>query len=460
MAPVKPQPNEAELAYVDDISAAMLQRTPGHTRRLLYLLAAVVLTFLLWAAWAQVDEVTIGLGRVIPSQHTQVIQNLEGGILKELFVNEGQQVERDQPLLRLDDTRFRSDLRGTEEERASLQGLVARLRAQLASISSSGEGAALKVSIDAQPLTLPAGFGERFGELLAREQAALTAQLNSLRSQLDGANQQITQRQQEQRELESRIGHLGKGYELGKEELALTKPLAADGVVSRVELIKLERQVNELQSELAAAQLNLPKIRSAVSEALSKRDELVSKFLAETRETLNARESELAKLSEAQVGIQDRVERTLVASPVRGTIKKIHINTVGGVIQPGMPILEIVPQEESLLVEARVQPKDIAFLRPGLPAVVKFTAYDFAIYGGLRGTLEHISADTIEDEEKKPFYLVRVRTESSHLGDASKPLPIIPGMLVQVDVITGKKSVLDYLLKPILRARDQALRER
>ena len=460
MAPVKPQPNEAELAYVDDISAAMLQRTPGHTRRLLYLLAAVVLTFLLWAAWAQVDEVTIGLGRVIPSQHTQVIQNLEGGILKELFVNEGQQVERDQPLLRLDDTRFRSDLRGTEEERASLQGLVARLRAQLASISSSGEGAALKVSIDAQPLTLPAGFGERFGELLAREQAALTAQLNSLRSQLDGANQQIAQRQQEQRELESRIGHLGKGYELGQEELALTKPLAADGVVSRVELIKLERQVNELQSELAAAQLNLPKIRSAVSEALSKRDELVSKFLAETRETLNARESELAKLSEAQVGIQDRVERTLVASPVRGTIKKIHINTVGGVIQPGMPILEIVPQEESLLVEARVQPKDIAFLRPGLPAVVKFTAYDFAIYGGLRGTLEHISADTIEDEEKKPFYLVRVRTESSHLGDASKPLPIIPGMLVQVDVITGKKSVLDYLLKPILRVRDQALRER
>lgn len=460
MAPVKPQPSEAELAYVDDISAAVLLRTPGHTRRLLYLLAAVVFTFLLWAAWAEVDEVTIGLGRVIPSQHTQVIQNLEGGILKELYVNEGQQVERDQPLLRLDDTRFRSDLRGTEEERASLQGLVARLQAQLASISSSGEGAALKVSISAQPLTLPAGFGERFGELLAREQAALDAQLNSLRNQLDGANQQIAQRQQEQRELESRISHLGKGYDLGKEELALTKPLAADGVVSRVELIKLERQVNDLQSELSAAQLNLPKIRSAVSEALSKRDELVSKFLAETRETLNARESELSKLSESQVGIQDRVERTLVGSPVRGTIKKIHINTVGGVIQPGMPILEIVPQEESLLVEARVQPKDIAFLRPGLPAVVKFTAYDFAIYGGLRGTLEHISADTIEDEEKKPFYLVRVRTESSHLGDASKPLPIIPGMLVQVDVITGKKSVLDYLLKPILRARDQALRER
>lgn len=460
MRHVNRQPSEAELPYVDDINAALLESTPTHSRRLLYLIAAVTLAFVLWAAWAEVDEVTVGQGRVIPSQQTQVVQNLEGGILAEIFVTEGQQVARGEPLLRLDDTRFRSDLRGSEEERASLQGLVARLQAQLASVNVKGSGEQLQVRIEPQPLLLPAGFAERFAALAEREQQALDSQLQSLADQLAAAEQLAAQRAQEARELESRISHLQQSNRLVQEELRLTAPLAKEGAVSRVELIKLERQVNDLQSELAAARLNLPKIRFAQGEARAKRDELVSRFRAETRETLNQKEADLAKLSESQVGIQDRVERTLLGSPVHGTIKKIHINTVGGVVQPGMAIMEIVPQEESLLIEARVQPKDIAFLRPGLPAIVKFSAYDFAIYGGLSGTLEHISADTIEDEEKKPFYLVRVRTERSYLGDVQQGLPIIPGMLAQVDVITGKKSVLDYLLKPILRARQQALRER
>lgn len=454
------QPSEAELPYVDDINAALLESTPTHSRRLLYLIAAVTLAFVLWAAWAKVDEVTVGQGRVIPSQQTQVVQNLEGGILEEIFVSEGQRVARGEPLLRLDDTRFRSDLRGSEEERASLQGLVARLKAQLASVSIKDGGQQLQVRIEPQPLVLPAGFAERFAALAEREQQALDSQLQSLADQLAAAEQLEAQRAQEVRELESRISHLQQSNRLVQEELRLTAPLAKEGAVSRVELIKLERQVNDLQSELSAARLNLPKIRFAQGEAHAKRDELVSRFRADTRETLNQKEAELAKLSESQVGMQDRVERTLLGSPVHGTIKKIHINTVGGVVQPGMAIMEIVPLEESLLIEARVQPKDIAFLRPGLPAVVKFSAYDFAIYGGLSGTVEHISADTIEDEEKKPFYLVRVRTARSYLGDTQQGLPIIPGMLAQVDVITGKKSVLDYLLKPILRARQQALRER
>jgi membrane fusion protein, adhesin transport system len=455
-----PLPREADLPYVDDINAAMLETTPTHTRRVLYLIACVTFSFVLWAAWAKVDEVTVGQGRVIPSQQTQVVQNLEGGILAQIFVSEGQHVARGEPLVRLDDTRFRSDLRGSEEELASLQGLVARLKAQLASVNIKENGSLLQVRIEPQPLVLPANFGAQFAAVVEREQQALNSQLQSLADQLAAAEQQEAQRGQEVRELESRITHLQESNRLVQEELRLTAPLAKEGAVSKVELIKLQRQVNDLQSELSAARLNLPKIRFAQAEARAKHDELASRFRAEARETLNQKEAELAKLSESQVGIQDRVERTLLGSPVHGTIKKIHINTVGGVVQPGMAIMEIVPLEESLLVEARVQPKDIAFLRPGLPAIVKFSAYDFAIYGGISGTVEHISADTIEDEEKKPFYLVRVRTEHSYLGDAQQGLPIIPGMLAQVDVITGKKSVLDYLLKPILRARKQALRER
>ena len=180
----------------------------------------------------------------------------------------------------------------------------------------------------------------------------------------------------------------------------------------------------------------------------------------DTQTELEEKQNKLSQLSEGQVGLQDRVARTSVLSPVKGTIKTIKVNTVGGVVQPGMDLVEVVPMEDNLLIEARVLPKDIAFLRPGLEAIVKVSAYDFAIYGGLKGKLEHISADTIQDEKGNAFYLVRVRTEKSYLGDASKPLPIIPGMMASVDIITGKKSVLEYLLKPIIRAKQSALRER
>ena len=240
----------------------------------------------------------------------------------------------------------------------------------------------------------------------------------------------------------------------------MNRPLAKEGIVPQVELIKLERQVNEMRGELENARLLLPKQNSLLKESILKRIDVALQFRVNAQKELDEKRNKLAQVTEGQVGLKDRVARTSVLSPVRGTIKTIKVNTVGGVVQPGMDLVEVVPLEDNLLVEARVLPKDIAFLRPGLPAIVKITAYDFAIYGGLQGTLEHISADTIQDDKGNAFYLVRVRTGKSFLGDASKPLPIIPGMMANVDIITGKKSVLDYLLKPILRARYTALRER
>ena len=226
------------------------------------------------------------------------------------------------------------------------------------------------------------------------------------------------------------------------------------------DLLRLRRQVNDLQGELEQGRLAVPRAESALGEAGKRIEKAFSTFRAEAQRDLNAHEAEIAGLKEVVFAGEDRVRRTEVRSPVRGTIKTLKIGTIGGVVQPGADLVEIVPLEDTLLVEAQVRPADIAFLAPGLPAMVKITAYDFSIYGGLKGVVEDISADTIVNERDESFYRVRVRTDRNYLGAEGQPLRIIPGMTAQVDVLTGEKTVLDYLLKPILRARSRALTER
>ncbi|MGL5597111.1 MAG: HlyD family type I secretion periplasmic adaptor subunit, partial [Aeromonas sp.] len=414
-------------------------------------------------SWAKLDEVTVGQGKIMPSRQLQVIQNLEGGIVKEIFVKEGDVVEKGQPLLRIDDTRFRSDFREREQEVVNLRGDVARLRAEMTSIdvrNDSSVGWRQQVTITESPIQFPKGYESEFPEYAKREHSVLRDRLNNLKNQLYIVGQQIEQKEQELIELNAKIRTVGRSVELARQELNISRPLAKEGIVPQVELIKLERQVNEMQGELENNRLMIPKLNSVLREAISKRNDIALTFRAESQTELNEKQGQLGKLSEGQVGLQDRVDRTSVVAPLKGTIKKLKINTLGGVVQPGMDLMEIVPLEDTLLVEANVSPKDIAFLRPGLDAVVKISAYDFTIYGGLHGKVEQISADSIQDKEGNSFYLVRVRTNKSYLGDELNALPIIPGMLASVDIITGKKSVLDYLLKPILRARQSALRER
>jgi adhesin transport system membrane fusion protein len=247
---------------------------------------------------------------------------------------------------------------------------------------------------------------------------------------------------------------------LAQEELKLTQPAFEQGAVSRVELLQIEREVNQMQGDMEATKLALPRARSSLREAQTKLEESTAKFRADAQEELTKVKAELDKIRESSVSLEDKVQRTQVRSPVKGIVKQIQINTVGGVIKPGMNLIEIVPLEDSLLIEAKVRPEDIGFIKPGLTAMVKLTAYDFAIFGGLPAKVENISADTILDEEGNSFYLVRVRTDKSYLGTDEAPLPIIPGMQASVDVITGKKTLLDYLLKPILKAQQNALRER
>ncbi|ACQ92877.1 type I secretion membrane fusion protein, HlyD family [Tolumonas auensis DSM 9187] len=455
--------NQKQLDLLDDASAAVLLTTPIRAKLLLWSCFLFFIVAFIWAAWAELDEVTRGDGKVIPSKQLQVIQNLEGGIVKEIFAREGQMVEEGQELLRIDDTRFRSDFGEKQQELISVQGDVARLRAEIASISVSNDTSLPwreQAVINEQPIIFPEGYEAISPENVARQKNALQANINNLNNQLVIMGQQIEQKENEILEINSKIRTLGRSVGLAGREVAINRPLVKEGIVSQIDLLKMQRQLNDMQGELENARLLLPKQNSLLRESILKRKDVALQFRVDAQKEMEEKQSRLSQLNEGQIGLKDRVSRTSVTSPVKGTIKTLKVNTVGGVVQPGMDIVEIVPTEDTLLIEAKVLPKDIAFLRPGLKAMVKFTAYDFTIYGGLDGKLEHISADSIQDDKGNSFYLVRVRTDRSFLGSDAEPLPIIPGMMATVDIVTGKKSVLEYLMKPILRAKQSALRER
>jgi len=260
--------------------------------------------------------------------------------------------------------------------------------------------------------------------------------------------------------MESRSKQLRRSLELAREEKAITEPLVRNGVMPRVDLIRIERQLSDLKGEIDTIGLSIPRLRSAVKEAEQRIEEVQLSAKSEITNELNRARAELKSVRETLFAGRDRVTRTEVRSPVHGTIKEIKHTTVGGVIRPGEDILEIVPLDDRLLIEARIRPTDIAFLRPSQQAIIKVAAYDFSIYGGLKAKVEHISADTIRDDKGDSFYRVYLRTEKNTLAHQGNELPIIPGMTTTVEVLTGKKSVLDYLLKPILKARERALRER
>ncbi len=281
-----------------------------------------------------------------------------------------------------------------------------------------------------------------------------------MQSNIDVLQQQARQRQQELAENQAKLNKLRTSYELSNEELKMSEPLVSVGVISEVEILRLKRTVNDLRGEMETTRLAIPRIQSSLNEVRQKIEDVKVRFQSEAASQLSEVQAELGRTQTTITSAEDRVSRTLVRAPVKGKINRLMINTVGGVIQPGEDIVEIVPVDDSLLIEAHIRPSDIAFLRPGQNAMIKFTAYDFSIYGGLPATLERISADTITNEEDESFYLIYLRTEKNYIDSSKGPLEIIPGMTVTVDILTGKKTVLDYLLKPILKAKNEALRER
>ncbi len=436
-------PEDAE--FMSEVSAATLESAHrvGHSLLLFTLLFFCAAGW--WAYETTLDEVTRGDGKVIPSSKVQVIQNLEGGILSEVLVAEGEIVNKGQILLKIDDTRFSSSFRETKLKYFELLARSTRLKAER----------------DGSKLVLPENILAEQPKLAVSELALYTARQLELTSTIRVLNQQVAQRRQELIERQSRQKQLQRSYSLSDQELKMSAPLVAEGVMSEVELLRLKRTANDLKGEMDANRLATPRIQSTLNEVRQKIEEQRVRFKTDAAMQLSEVDAELSRTKETTFSLKDRVTRTQVRSPVKGTIKQLKINTVGGIIQPGMDLLEIVPIEDNLLIEARIRPADIAFLRPGQDAMVKLTAYDFSIYGGLPAKLERISADTITDEKDESFYLIYLRTENNYIESKQKgQLDIIPGMTTSVDILTGKKTVLDYLLKPILKAKNQALRER
>jgi adhesin transport system membrane fusion protein len=435
--------NGDEIFLTDTAAAVVIG--PGRGSHLILLCTVLFFSAALtWASMANIDEVTRGEGKVIPSSRVQVVQNLEGGILTEMLVREGDTVAKGQPLLRLDDIRFASSYRETRSKYLALLASAARLKAEA----------------EQQPVNMPDVVTQEDPALAANEIALFRSRAAELASNRNTLEQQEKQTSLEIGEHSARRNKLARSLVLLREELSMSEPLAREGAISDVEILRLKRSVNETRGELEASELAVQRLQSAHEEMKSKITDLEIRFRTEARSDLNNIESELSTMQETLRSQEDRVSRTLVKSPVRGTVKQVMVTTVGGVIQPGMDLVEIVPLDSSLVVEAHVRPSDIAFLRPEQDATVKLTAYDYAIYGGLPAKLEHISADTITDENGESSFVIRVRTDRSHLGTDAAPLQIIPGMTAMVDILTGEKTVLDYLLKPVLRARERALRER
>ncbi|MDB3986097.1 HlyD family type I secretion periplasmic adaptor subunit [Pseudomonadales bacterium] len=421
-----------------------LTQTQPLSHLALWITAVFVLTAIIWANFAALEEITRADGRIIASSQTQVVQNLEGGILSAILVKEGDRVEKGQVLLQIDNTRFASSFNES-------QSAITTLRFKMLRLASEISGKPMQA-----PPNLTAAEQQSFND----EAQLLKSRQDELKSNLAILEQQRSQHKQAKEELQRELQKLAQGADYARQELAMTAPLVETGAVSQVELIRLKAAVNEAEGRLEGIRLKLPAQDSIVTEATQKIQERQQQYLAVAQEELTATRADLERLSYSKVALQDRVARTEVRSPANGIVNQILVTTERAVIQPGMDLLEIVPLDDTLLINAKVRPVDIAFIRPGQKATVKVTAYDFAIYGGLDATLEQISADTIVDETGEYFFQIRVRTAKNYLGQAENPLPIMPGMIATVDISTGEKTVMDYLLKPLKRATASALTER
>ena len=401
-----PRIHPAHAAYMNDLRESLLAQSIPGTLVMLYLVAAVMIGGVIWAKFAKVEEVTQGQGKVVPVRREQLIQSLEGGILADMRVKEGDVVQKGQVLLNIDPKRADSSY---AEGRSKWVGLVARV-------------ARLRAEANHTPLVFPADVQKDTAVTLSETQAY----------------------QARRRSLEDSVGSLQRSYTLAMDEINMTEPLAARGLISETEVLRMKRSANDLQSQIVDRR---------------------NKFQADANDELSRLELELSQTKENLVGRADVLERTTLVAPVKGTIKDIRVTTIGGVIQPGAQIMSIVPYADQLIVEAHIKPQDVAFIHPGLPAMVKISAYDFGIYGGLKGHVIDVSPDTLVDEKAVPgkgdaiYYRVQVLTDKSELVAAGKHLPIIPGMTGNVEIRTGEKTVLSYLLKPIFKSRE-AFRER
>ena len=436
--------DKEETDFMPERLAASHRGAKMSSHLLLIMVAVSIFFALVWATFAKVDEVTRGQGKIVTSSRVQTIGNQEGGIVKEIMVREGQTVEKDQVLLVIDNTMAEADYKTARNRYMSLYATISRLTAEF----------------EGKPLAFPK-------ELIAEAPDAVTTETNEyetrrlqLRSQLDILESQARQKQDELSQFISSAENIRKSLEIASQQMNIVEKGVAQGVSAKMDLLNLQRERSELELRLDSTQQSIPRARSALAESRQRIEDRKLQFRTEVSNQLNTKRQELSALTQSISASRDRVERREVKSPVRGIVKQLKVGTVGGVIKPGEDLVEVIPVGDNMLVEARIRPADIAFIRPNQDATVKITAYDFAIYGGLKAQVREISPDTITDERGESFYVIKLETTGDTFKRGRGKIEIIPGMTAIVDIKTGQKTILEYILKPFFKARDNALRER
>lgn len=443
----------SDVNFVHSLHAQANARVNKKVDTLFLLIILFFVGVVTWAAFSEIDELARGEGKVIPSEKIQTLQNLDGGLVSEILVKEGEHVKINQHLMKIDTTRFQASL---EENRQAYWGLLVK-----------------KVRLEAEykinpkkrlpSLKFPDILKQNVASIISNERKVFQIRVDEFKSALDILENQLGQKVQELIEMKGKLSQLKESKKLTQEELKTVKQLVKSGAKSKIELINIKKELNTINGDIKATELSTPRAQLAIKEVKNKILEKLKNFKSEAVAELQEINAEIKKLESKLISEKDKLEKTIVKSPVNGFIKLININTIGGVVKSGMDLIEIVPDSDVLLIEAKIDPKDIAFINPQLKAIVKLTAYDFSIYGGLDGKIIEISADSIVDEkskDQKSYYKIVIKTDKNYLEKDGKKLPIIPGMVASVDIVTGKKTILDFILKPILKTKQGALHER
>ncbi len=436
--------NQKDLEYMNSLSAAVLHSRSTTLHWVLIAFLITITFFIIWASLASIDEIARGNGKVVPNGQNQVIQNLEGGIVSEILVKEGDSVEKDQILIKISNEKSNSTVASNELKALYLQSQIKRLEAELKK----------------EDFFFEETTNQQLNDFLNNENELFLTNKKQLESKISILKEQIKQKENELKDARQTIEHMKFSVNAITKEVEMTRPMVEKGIRSQVDFLKLQREQSDAKQKLQSAILSVGKIDSEIKEINKKIEETYQINDSEVREKLNETITSLKDLEANSVASTDQVLRTIVKSPSNGIVQKLHVNTIGGAIKPAQDLIEIVPTDYNLIVEVKILPKDIAFIYHGQEAIVKFSAYDFSIYGGLKGKVINISPDTITEKDEKTYYIVRIETEKNYIGEKDKQMKIIPGMIADVDIITGKKTILDYILKPILKTKQYTFTER
>ena len=434
---------DSDIEFMSSLSQAALETPTIKSQLIVWIVLIIIIFLIIWAKNAELDKIVRGDGKVTPSGEVRTVQNYEGGIVSEIFARSGDHVTKGQILLKLDNTQFASSFGEAQDQEFDLLAQSVRLKSEAFG----------------KPFKTMRTKDSHLTTALKRERKLYKNRLKQLKTSQNILDEKITQNKNELTEAYNQVNQLTRSQQLLQKEINLMEVGVRDGYASEVDLLKLQRESNEIRTKILSTEYSIPRIKSIISESKTKRIEAKQAFQNEAHEKLNEVLAKLEQIESSKTALEDKVKRTNIRSPVAGIISELLVNTIGEVVQPGSDIVKVIPKDDSLVLETRILPADIGFLYPGLKAKVKFTAYDFAIYGGLNGIVEKISANTHVDEEGNSYYIAKIKTERNYLGKENSSLILLPGMTATVDIIVGKHTILDYLIKPIIKAKELALRE-